>query len=114
MTGKATNPTVGSDETLRLFLNRIAGVRGEIRHLILFGSRARGDARSDSDYDLLVVVAKRTNALLDALYDAVMETLLVSGRLVSLKIFVGSEYERLNKLSTPFMRRVREQGVPLG
>lgn len=29
--------------------------------IYLFGSRARGDAREDSDYDLLVVVKERTD-----------------------------------------------------
>nr|MDO8097716.1 nucleotidyltransferase domain-containing protein [Candidatus Njordarchaeota archaeon] len=29
-----------------------------VRKIILFGSRARGESREDSDYDLLVIVAK--------------------------------------------------------
>jgi predicted nucleotidyltransferase len=32
-----------------------AGV-GDVRRIILFGSRARGEARTDSDYDLLIVL----------------------------------------------------------
>ena len=30
-----------------------------VKQIILFGSRARGDARSDSDWDFLVVTGKR-------------------------------------------------------
>jgi len=88
-------------------------VRCEIRRLILFGSRARGDAAADSDYDLLVVVDQKSAELREALYDAVLDTLLESGRLVSLKIFTSSEFERLNRLGTPFMERVHREGIPL-
>ncbi len=55
---------------------RVDGKR--IRKIILFGSRARGDARPDSDYDLLVVLRdippdeKRSYRL--ALYDALQGT----------------------------------------
>lgn len=31
-----------------------------MRQVLLFGSRARGNAREDSDYDMLVVVERRT------------------------------------------------------
>jgi predicted nucleotidyltransferase len=42
---------------------------GRVRQIILFGSRARGEARSDSDYDVLVVVDQRTPEVRDALLE---------------------------------------------
>ncbi len=40
----------------REMARRIVGAAGErVERIILYGSRARGDARPDSDYDLLVV-----------------------------------------------------------
>ena len=43
-----------------------------VRRIILFGSRARGDARPDSDYDLLVILRQldpgRRHAMLVDLY----------------------------------------------
>ena len=104
---------IKSDPIIRDFLRQISRWRPDIRQLIVFGSRARGDARPDSDYDILVVVRSKTRELQDALYDAVMDTLLNSGRLISLKIFPQSEFDRLMKLSTPFMQHVREEGVAL-
>jgi predicted nucleotidyltransferase len=49
-----TNDRVLSEIVRRL----VEALRPE--RIYLFGSRARGDARADSDYDLLVVVRERT------------------------------------------------------
>ncbi|MHB8279292.1 MAG: nucleotidyltransferase domain-containing protein [Candidatus Humimicrobiaceae bacterium] len=35
-------------------------LREQIMDVILFGSRARGDFQSESDYDILVLVTKKT------------------------------------------------------
>jgi predicted nucleotidyltransferase len=107
-----TGPRV--DPILAEFLQRIAGVRPAIERLVLFGSRARGDHRPDSDYDLLVVVGRRDPLVIDALYDAVMDILLGHGRLVSLKILERGELARLQALGAPFVARVAAEGVPVG
>jgi len=99
---------------LRRFLGLIAGVRPQLRKVTLFGSRARGDFRSDSDYDLLLVVSVRSPELEVALYDAVLETLLSTGRLISLKVFSEAEFKRLSAIQTPFMKRIQKEGVDLG
>ncbi len=103
-----------ADSILQDFLKKIAVVRPQIRQLILFGSRARGDHRLDPDYDLLVVVSRKDAALLDSLYDAVMDVLLAHGRLISLKIFSEAEFSRLMGLRTPFMMRIADEGKVLG
>src|SRR5437899_9332739 len=40
----------------------LAADGARVSRIILFGSRARGDARADSDYDLLVIVRAATRA----------------------------------------------------
>src|SRR5262245_14307136 len=102
------------DAILAEFLDRIAGVRAGIERIVLFGSRARGDHRPDSDYDLLVVVERRDSLIIDALYEAVMDILLGHGRLVSLKIFETRELARLQGLGAPFVSRVAAEGVTVG
>ena len=51
---------VVDEETLslirRVVLEEARRLGVEVERVILFGSRARGDARPDSDYDILVVV----------------------------------------------------------
>jgi predicted nucleotidyltransferase len=108
------NPSTAIDPILTEFLEKIASVRPQIKRIVLFGSRARGTHRPDSDYDLLLVVSKKDEALLDVLYDAVMDVLLEHGRLVSLKVFPEQEFARLQALQTPFMEHVNREGMLVG
>jgi predicted nucleotidyltransferase len=102
------------DAILADFLEGIRSVRPQIGCLLLFGSRARGDHRTHSDYDVLVVVTRKSRGLLDALYESVLDVLLTHGRLISLKIFEEQEFARLQRLATPFTRRIAAEGQPLG
>ncbi len=50
----ARKPDWTADAALAEMIRRILAV-GDPQKIVLFGSRARGDARADSDYDLLLV-----------------------------------------------------------
>ncbi len=90
-------------------------LKDKIEQCYLFGSRARGDERPDSDYDLLFIVKENFSRLdKDFLYDKVMDILLGSGRLISLKVFHQGEFERLCAMQTPFMTHVLEEGIKIG
>lgn len=60
---------MNQDPVIVDFLACISSVRAQIQRLILFGLRARGSHLLDSDYNLLLVVAKKESCLLDALYE---------------------------------------------
>ena len=53
-----TSPMADSD--LQAVTAALAGVRPRPSRVVLFGSRARGEARPDSDIDLLVVMPQPT------------------------------------------------------
>ena len=104
----------GQDEVIGMFLDRISPLRGEIEQIYLFGSRSRGDWRPDSDYDLLIVLERKDRRIVDGLYDGVMDVLLSTGRLISLKIFTRSEFDRLRSIPTPFMQNLMKEGIKIG
>ena len=104
-----------SDPIVDRFLERCREMGEKIQAVYLFGSRAKGTARPDSDYDLLLVVGVGFSLDdKDVLYDGVMEILLDTGRLVSLKIFREPEFHRLCELRTPFMTHVLTEGIKVG
>ena len=103
------------DPIVQRFLEKAESVRQKIEAVYLFGSRARGTERPDSDYDLLLVVREDFSlAEKDSLYDQVIDILLETGRLISLKIFKQKEFQRLRDLNTPFLSRVLKEGVKVG
>lgn len=107
---RSTNPDPVIDE----FLRRIAPIRSQLTRLVLFGSRARGDHRPDSDYDILVVMPEKDREVVNALYDATLEVLFRTHRLISLKIYRTAEFERLAALPAPFLQNVIREGIALG
>lgn len=93
----------------RVSLDRLYGDRTE--RVVLFGSRARGDAREDSDYDIAVFI-KDFGALsteLRRLAAVAIEILLDTGAVISAKPFQAGSY----RLRTGFMHELRRDGVDL-
>lgn len=80
--------------------------------IILFGSRARGDAGKDSDWDILIVTNKQAgidlqNNIRDKMYDIELEYL----QPVSTVIFDKPQW---NKISiTGFYENVMKEGIAL-
>ncbi|MDI6889849.1 MAG: nucleotidyltransferase domain-containing protein [Thermodesulfovibrionales bacterium] len=102
-----------SDTIVERFLSMISPLGENIKEMYLFGSRCRDDWRPDSDFDFLIVVNRKDREFTSKLYDAVMYILLDTGRLISLKIFTASEFNRLKSIPTPFMHSVTKEGIRL-
>lgn len=102
------------DKLIKQFLKKIKPLRKYIEEIYLFGSRARGNYSYNSDYDILIITKEKNRELIDRLYEAVIDILISTGKLISLKIFTVSEYERLKSLSTPFIRNITKEGVRIG
>lgn len=82
--------------------------------LILFGSRARGDADEDSDYDLLILTdgdagLKREDMFRQALYPLELET----GAVLTVMAYNRQTWETPIYLNMPFSCNVRKEGITL-
>lgn len=82
------------------------------KKVILFGSYARGEARNDSDIDLLVVTSHKQE-LEEKIGDLVIDILLEGGPYFSIKIYDTDEYQRFSNPPTFFMRRLAYEGKVL-
>jgi uncharacterized protein len=90
-------------------LDEAYGVR--LERVVLYGSRARGDARPDSDYDVAVFLRDMPDRSLELnrLADLATDILYDAGRIVhAMPYRAGALNER-----TPLMHEIRADGVDL-
>ncbi len=99
------------DELLQKIKSRLRAVHGDrLKGVVLYGSEARGEARPDSDVDVLVLLegavdyGRDLEVNLDALYPLAREI----GRRISAKPVDAHEYEEVD---CPLYRNVRREGV---
>jgi len=81
--------------------------------VILFGSQARGDAREDSDWDLLVLLDKEKKAFEDEdTYGyPFAEMGLKYKTYISVKMYTEKEWDK--RKSTPFYKNVEQDGIKI-
>jgi uncharacterized protein len=95
--------------TLADELNRRLGTH--LRGLWLYGSRARGDARATSDYDVLIIVDEKTHAMRDRILDLQVEILDRHEALVA--TLLRTENEWLGSQGSPLARNIAREAVRL-
>ena len=97
----------------------IAAVKAEygerLEHIVLYGSRARGDARQDSDVDVLVVLREVANPWEERhhLGDIAYRVTAEADRwdtLLSVQVVSAEEYRRAD---WPFQMNVHREGLVL-
>ena len=82
--------------------------------VFLFGSRARGSAKSTSDWDLLILLNANTvsfdteTKLMDVFYDLELET----GQVISPLIYTKEQWSQ-QRINTPLFHYIENEGVRL-
>ena len=83
----------------------------QIERAILFGSRARGDAHADSDYDVAVFLKAMPDMWveLDRLAGLRVDFLENTGEFFDTKPYAATDYAE----RTPLMHEIRREGIDL-
>lgn len=105
-----------TERTARLFLKQISS-QYDIAGAVLFGSRARGDFRPDSDADLAVLLQGQKQDLLPVVrqmagpaFDIMLET----GVLISAIPIWLEDWEHPERASNPHLvHNIRREGITL-
>jgi predicted nucleotidyltransferase len=100
------------DPVLDRFRDAVAQIYGaRLERLVLFGSRARGDFRPDSDYDIAVFLRD-----MDGVWDEVRrlaeittDVLMENGAVISAKPFAADSYDS----TQPLLENIRREGIDL-
>jgi uncharacterized protein len=103
---------VAADPILKRFRGALDELYGDrIERVVLFGSRARGDAREDSDYDVAVFLKDLTDRWpeLDRLADLSTDILDETGEFIHAMPYRAGSYDE----RTPLMHEIRTGGVDL-
>jgi len=101
--------TLHISQLIRHYINTI-DPKAEV---ILYGSRARGDERLDSDWDILVLTDYSVDLITerkfrDKLYDLELET----GEPLSIFVYSKNDWQTKQRI-TPFYENVTQEGVRL-
>jgi predicted nucleotidyltransferase len=81
--------------------------------VILFGSKARGDADDESDIDLLVLVDVEDNDFRSELWDIAFDVSLEYNVVVSPQVFGQEQWDETRRIRMPFYREIKADGIPL-
>ncbi len=105
-------PTATADPVLKRFRAALAEIYGSrLERVVLFGSRARGEARVDSDYDVAVFLnaLPDRSAELKRLADLRVTFIDETGAFFDAKPYAFTAYGD----ETPLMYEIRREGLEL-
>jgi uncharacterized protein len=99
-------------DKIDFFSNSIRQRLGDnIRRIVLYGSRARGDYWEGSDYDFLVVVAHKDKQVRDIIGNVEVEFMNSYDELAASLLYDENEWERKKKF--PLGINVEREGIVL-
>jgi len=86
-----------------------------IKSITLFGSRATGRAKRDSDYDVFIMVDRRDRTLVDTIFDIAYDIYIESNLTFDISPVIMSEEFFNARLSQErrIAREIVQQGIPL-
>lgn len=99
---------------LERYIQRIRSLHGDdIKEIILFGSRMRGEGDEESDVDVAVIMGIADSSFRRRLLDIATELWLETGIKISPLVLSIEEFQFYLKIKRGFAVTIREEGVSL-
>ena len=99
---------------VRAFLGKLHRDYGQVvQQIILFGSKARGDSRLDSDIDILIIVEEESWPLRDAISTVAARVSLEYNILIGPRVIGRERWHRMQRERFSFYEHVAQEGIPL-
>ena len=96
------------------FANKVYHEFGDqVESILLFGSRARGDADEDSDMDLLVILSDTEPSLVRAIRYLAVDVWLKYGIYLSTRVWSQAHWQKLEEMQTFLYCNIRRDGIKL-
>lgn len=92
---------------------RLLARKLQVDELVLFGSRARGDAAPDSDMDILVIIDKPTEDIEEYVSSCAWEAGFEHGIVIVPVVYSKKEWESGPDRVSLLARAIEMEGIPL-
>ena len=117
MIAKEQNPVNLSPREMRAvgqFLSRLQAVFGsQVRQAFLFGSKARGEATSSSDIDILLLVENETWAMKDEICNIAADINLENDLQIDTRVIGLERWQHMEQIQAGLYRMISQDAIPL-
>jgi len=104
----------GAEKDLLIRCRKAVSEIDPLAQVILYGSRARGEARPDSDYDLLILTDGPANLQLEDLFRCQLYPIeLETGAVLTLMLTSRQDWQSPLYRAMPLYQNIRREGIQM-
>jgi len=101
-------------EALKVFITKLKKqCDDQMLSALLFGSRARGDAKTDSDVDIAVIIGENDPKLSKTIRSLAVDIWLEHDLMITTCVWSQAHWQKMQALQTGLYRNIQKEGIDL-